>query len=165
MEVAAAVAAHDLELAVDGFDEIGRGKKPAHIFGVLQKGQIMFSFFAKVGYPRRVGFGKMVAKLLELILSDVDIPTRLNRAPAFVELDGIGFGEMSFRIALHVNGAELDTGGPVRRLIVVCVRTSYSIQNGYHHIEFTTGVSGSLRAMRAKSTASCEIVPSGSDRA
>ena len=110
MEVAAAVAAHDLELAVDGFDEIGRGKKPAHIFGVLQKGQIMFSFFAKVGYPRRVGFGKMVAKLLELILSDVDIPTRLNRAPAFVELDGIGFGEMSFRIALHVNGAELDIG-------------------------------------------------------
>src|SRR3954463_3812624 len=49
------------------------------------------------------------------------------------------------------------TDGPVRRLIVVCVRTAYSIRNGYPQIGFKTGASGSQRVIRAKSIVGCEI--------
>ena len=37
MKVSPTVAAHDFKLAVDRFDDIGRGERFAHVFGYLRK--------------------------------------------------------------------------------------------------------------------------------
>ena len=48
--------------------------------------------------------------LLELLLSDFEIPGGFNGPPTLLELDTVGFTEMSFGIALHMHGAELNIG-------------------------------------------------------
>ena len=82
MEVAAAVAAHDLELAVDGFDEIGRGKKPAHIFGegtLLGDERARISIVAEDEVRADVIDGVAIR---ELIAARPDFATRLFRSVA-----------------------------------------------------------------------------------
>src|SRR5215475_9800224 len=46
MKVSATVTPHDFELAVDRFDKVGDRKRFAHVFGIFQKRQVVFSFFA-----------------------------------------------------------------------------------------------------------------------
>ena len=46
MKVSATVPAHDFKLAVDRFDNVGGRKRFAHVFGIFQKRQVVFSFFA-----------------------------------------------------------------------------------------------------------------------
>src|SRR5262249_31191410 len=41
---------------------------------------------------------------------ELEILTGLNGTPALLKLHSVGFGQMSFRIALHVNNAKLDIG-------------------------------------------------------
>src|SRR6476659_9435886 len=61
------------------------------------------------------------------MIGDLRIPTCLDGTPSLLEFGRIGFGEMCFRIALHMNGAELDirtgketsTNGQKARKVVV----------------------------------------------
>src|SRR5215471_7524205 len=46
MKVSATVAAHDFQLAIDRFDKVGGRKGFPHIFGIFQKRQVVFPFFA-----------------------------------------------------------------------------------------------------------------------
>ena len=46
MKVPTTVAAHDLELTIDRFDDIGCGKRLPHVLGVLQESQIVHAFLA-----------------------------------------------------------------------------------------------------------------------
>jgi len=48
--------------------------------------------------------------LFELLIGYFQIPGGLNGAPALLKLSGVGFAEMSFGIALHVDGTELNVG-------------------------------------------------------
>src|SRR5262245_21474216 len=108
MKIATAVTAHNLELAVDGLDEIGRGERLTDPLGVFQECQIVLTFFAKVGYPSWIGLSKVGAELFKLIGSDVGIPASLDGAPSFMKLNSIGFRQVSLGIALHMHRAELD---------------------------------------------------------
>ena len=110
MEVPTAIATHDFELAVDGFDEVGGGKRFAHIFGILQEGEIVRALFAQFSDPGGVSLHKAIAEFFKLTVADFNVPGGFDRAPALLKLGAIGLGEMSFGIALHVNGAELNVG-------------------------------------------------------
>src|SRR5213593_569487 len=66
MKIAAAVAAHNLELTIDGFDDIGGGERAPHALGVLQERQVVFAFFTQFADESRVGFLKPVAELFKL---------------------------------------------------------------------------------------------------
>src|SRR6201982_768005 len=110
MEVAAAVTSHDFQLAINGLDDIGGGKRTANVFRIVEKGQVVQAFFAKFGDESGAFFGKAISELFELLIGYFQIPGRLNGAPALLKLSGIGFAEMSFGIALHVHGTELNVG-------------------------------------------------------
>src|SRR2546426_10530145 len=66
MEVAATVAAHDFELAVYSFHDVGGKQRAADRFRVMEKGQVL------------------------------QVPGRFDGPPALLKLGGIGFVEMSF---------------------------------------------------------------------
>jgi len=104
MEVAATVAAHDFELTVDGFGDVGGGQRTADGFGVIEESQVMLALFAQLGDE----VGKAVAELFELLVGDLQVPGRFDGAPALLKLGGIGFVAMGFGIALHMHGAELN---------------------------------------------------------
>src|SRR5690349_8380156 len=111
MEVAAAVASHDLQLTIDGLDEVGCRKVLSNRFGIFQKHQIVLPLFAKLRDPSRITLSEAITELFELMIGDVGIPTRLDRGPTLFELDGIGLGQMGSGVTLHVNRAELDIRG------------------------------------------------------
>src|SRR5262249_40931149 len=46
MKLSATVAAHDFQLAIDRFDDVGGRKRFPHILGIFQKRQVVFAFFA-----------------------------------------------------------------------------------------------------------------------
>src|SRR6185436_12990051 len=50
------------------------------------------------------------AEFLELTIGDFQIPACFNGAPALLKLNAVGFREMGFGVALHVNDAELNVG-------------------------------------------------------
>jgi len=41
-------------------------------------------------------------------MSELEIPGGFNSTPALLKLDGVSLVEMSFSVALHVHGTELD---------------------------------------------------------
>ena len=45
-----------------------------------------------------------------MTVADLDVPSGFDGTPAVLKLHGIGFGQMGFGVALHVNCAELDVG-------------------------------------------------------
>src|SRR5262245_16685366 len=110
MKVPTAVATHDFELAVDGFDDVGCGKGFAHVLGIFQKSQIVFAFFAQFGNPGGIGFAEAIAEFLKLVISEIQIPAASNRTPTLLKLDSVWLGEMRFSITLHVNDAKLHVG-------------------------------------------------------
>ena len=110
MKVAATIAAHDFELSVDSLNDISGGEGFAHVLGIFQEGQIVEAFLAELADPGGIGLGEAIAEFFELAVADLNIPRRLNGAPALLKLNGIGLGKMSLGIALHVNRAELDVG-------------------------------------------------------
>jgi len=111
MEVASAIASHDLQLAVDGFDDIGGGERERRMeFRVAEEGQVVTTFLAQFGDEGGVGFGEAIAEFFKLLMGNFQIPGRLEGPPALLKLDRIGFAEMGFGIALHVHGAELSLG-------------------------------------------------------
>ena len=110
MKVAATVTAHDFQLAVDGFDGIGGGEGLADRLRVLDESQVVRAFFAEFGDPSGGGLGKAIAEVFELTIGEFDIPAGFDGAPALLKFRGVGFGEMSLGIALHVNGTELNVG-------------------------------------------------------
>ena len=61
MKEAATVATHDLELAIDGFDEIGGTEGPAHVFGIVQESQVVGSLLTEFMDPAGIFIGKVVA--------------------------------------------------------------------------------------------------------
>lgn len=63
MEVAATVAAHDFELAVYSFHDVGGRQRAADRFRVIEKGQVILALLAQFADEGGVGFGKAVAEL------------------------------------------------------------------------------------------------------
>ena len=61
----------------------------------------MQALLTKFGDESGIVFGEALAELFELLVSDLEIPGRLDGPPALLELASIGFAEMSFGIALH----------------------------------------------------------------
>ena len=108
MEVATAVAAHDFQLTVDGFHDVGGGERAADRFRAMEEGQVVRTFLAQLGDEAGVGFGETVTEFFKLLMGNFQIPGRLDGPPALLKLEGVGFVEMSFGIALHVHGAELN---------------------------------------------------------
>src|SRR5262249_49777665 len=47
-------------------------------------------------------------KLFKLMIGELEIPTGFNGTPALLKLNSVGFGQVSFGIALHMNDAKLD---------------------------------------------------------
>ena len=47
MEIAAAVAAHDFELTINGFDDVRGRQGAADGFRAMEKGQVMLALFAQ----------------------------------------------------------------------------------------------------------------------
>lgn len=110
MEVAAAVAAHDFELAVDGLNDVGGGQRAADTVGVVKESQVMISLFTDLANKAgRAGF-EVLAEVLELGGGDLGIPSRLQGTHALVEFSRVGLGEVALGIALEVDDAELDVG-------------------------------------------------------
>ena len=70
----------------------------------------MRPFLAQVFDPGGVLVGEVIAKLFKLLIADFDIPSFFNGAPALLKVHRVGFGQVAFGIALHVNGAELNAG-------------------------------------------------------
>jgi hypothetical protein len=58
MEVPAAVAPHDFQLAMDGFDDIGSREATTDAFRVVQEGQIVGALLTQLRHEVGVGFGK-----------------------------------------------------------------------------------------------------------
>ena len=110
MKVTPTVSTHDLELSIDSLDEVGRGKRFPHIFGILQEGEIVEPLFAEFTDPGGVSLHKTIAEFFKLAIADFNVPRGFDGAPALLKLGAIGLGEVSFGIALHVNGAELNVG-------------------------------------------------------
>ena len=110
MKKAATVATHDFELAVDGLDEVGGRERAAHLFGILQEGEIVRSLLAKLGDPAGIFIGKMITELFELAVTDFEVPSGFDRTPSVLELERVGLRKMCFGIALHVDGAKLNIG-------------------------------------------------------
>jgi hypothetical protein len=52
--------------------------------------------------------GEAITEFLELLMSELEIPGGFNSTPALLKLDGVSLVEMSFSVALHVHGTELD---------------------------------------------------------
>jgi hypothetical protein len=67
---------------------------------------VMLPLLAKISDPGGVLFGKLITELLELLIPDLDVPAFLDGAPALLKVQRVGFRQVTFRIALHVNGAE-----------------------------------------------------------
>ena len=110
MKIATAIAAHDLELTVDGLNDIGGGERFAHGFGKFDESEILNTFFAQFGDPSGIRLGEAIAEFIELAVGNFDIPRGFDGAPTLLKFGGIGLGEMSFGVALHVNGAKLNVG-------------------------------------------------------
>ena len=110
MEVAAAVAAHNFELAVEGLDDVGGGQRPADDVRVVEESQVMISLFTDLANEAgRVGL-EALAEVLERDGGDLGIPSRLQRPNTLVEFRRIGFSEVALGVALQVNDTELDVG-------------------------------------------------------
>ena len=110
MEVAAAVATHDFQLAVDGFNDVGGREGFSDRVGILQERQIVLALLAEVCDPRGIELGEAITKILELTVADLDVPRGLDGAPALLKLRAVGLRQMGFGVALHVDGAELNIG-------------------------------------------------------
>jgi hypothetical protein len=63
MEVAAAVAPQDFELAVDGLDDVGGGERAADGVGIVEKGDVMTPFL-RISRTRWEIFPELRANLL-----------------------------------------------------------------------------------------------------
>src|SRR5712691_6120240 len=61
MEVAATVAAHDFELTIHGFHDVGGGQRTTDGFGVIEESQVVLALFAKFSDEGGISFGKAVA--------------------------------------------------------------------------------------------------------
>jgi hypothetical protein len=70
VEVASVVATHDLQLAVDGLDGIGRGKGAADRVGILDEGEVVLPLFAELGDEGGVARLESVTEVLELCGGD-----------------------------------------------------------------------------------------------
>ena len=108
VEIATAVAPQAFELPTDGLDDIRGGERHPHGVWVLEEREIVDALFSEFCDPGGVGVGKAGAEFLKLLVADVDVPGGLDGAPALVELGGVGFGQMTFRVPLHVDRTELD---------------------------------------------------------
>ena len=62
MEIAAAVAAHDFELTINGFDHVRGRQGAADRFRAMEKGQVMLALFAQFADESGICFGKAVAE-------------------------------------------------------------------------------------------------------
>ena len=96
MEVAAAVAPHDFQLDVNGFDDIASRERAPDGFRKVENGQLVRAFLAHLSDEAGVWFGEMITEFFELLMGDLEIPGRLDDAPTLLKLEGIGFAEMSF---------------------------------------------------------------------
>ena len=94
MEVAATVAAHDFELTIHGFYDVGGGQRTTDGFGAIEESQVVLALFAKFSDEGGISFGKAVAELFELLVGNLQIPGRFDSAPALLKLGGIGFAEV-----------------------------------------------------------------------
>ena len=70
----------------------------------------MLALFTEFTHPGWIGFSEAIAKFFELAIAYFHIPGGFDSPPALLKLGAIGFREMSFGIALHVDSAELDVG-------------------------------------------------------
>ena len=76
MEVPTAIATHDFQLSIDGFDEVCCGEGFPHRFWEFQEREIMRPFLAELGDPGGIDLGEAIAKFFELSITDFDIPVR-----------------------------------------------------------------------------------------
>ena len=74
MKVAATIAAHNLQLAIDGFNDVGGLKRFPHGFGIFQEGEIVLALFAEFTNPCWIGFSEAIAKFFELAIAHFNIP-------------------------------------------------------------------------------------------
>ena len=86
MKVATAIAAHDFQLSIDGFNNIGGGERSADRFRKLQERQVVRSFFAEFADPGGIGLGEAIAEFFKLPVTDPYIPGRFNGSPALLKL-------------------------------------------------------------------------------
>jgi hypothetical protein len=86
LEISAAVAAHDFQLTIDGFDHIGGGKGTADGFGIEKKSQVMGALFSKLGDESGIGFGETIAKFFALLVGNLQVPRGFDGAPALLKL-------------------------------------------------------------------------------
>ena len=96
VKIAAAVATHNFQLPIDGFDHVGCRKRAADGFWVGEEGQVVLMLLAKLGDEAGIIFGEAITELLKLLVADFQIPGSLDGSPALLKLSGIGFAEMVF---------------------------------------------------------------------
>ena len=88
VKVAATVATHDLELAVNSLDDVCGGEGFPHVFGVFQKRQEVRSLLVELADPGGIGVGESVTEFFELAVSDLDVPGGFDGAPALLKSIG-----------------------------------------------------------------------------
>src|SRR5438046_8415659 len=108
MKVATAVAPHDFQLSVDGFNQVCAGEVFSYGLGILEESEVVFSFLSQLGNPGGIDLGETIAELFELMIRGFAVPAGFDRSPSLLKLEGIGLGKMGSGVALHMDGAELD---------------------------------------------------------
>src|SRR5215470_7807681 len=101
---------HNFQLPIDGFYHVGGRQRSTDGFWVGEESQVVLAFLAELGDEAGIIIGEAITKLFKLLVADLRIPGRLDRAPALLKLRRVGFAEMVFGIALHVHNAELYIG-------------------------------------------------------
>jgi hypothetical protein len=77
---------------------------------LAEKSQVRLTFLAQLSDEAGVGVGETIAEFFKLLMSNLEIPSGFDGAPALLKLKGIDFAEMRFGVALHGHGAELTLG-------------------------------------------------------
>jgi hypothetical protein len=91
MEIAAGVASHDFELAIDGFNGIGSGEGTTNGSRVIEEVKVMGLFSPEVvDKLRRTGV-ETVAELIKRESASFGVPRGLGVAPTLLEFSRIRF--------------------------------------------------------------------------
>lgn len=110
VEIATAVAAHNFQLAMDGFDDVGGGKRTTDGIWISEEGQVVLALLAQFGDEGWVGIEEAITELVQRLVAHFRAPARLDHPPTLLKLGVVEFAEMVSGVALHMHHTQLHIG-------------------------------------------------------